>query len=311
MPETHAHPHPHGHSHGAQSARREDERRHLGLTLVLVIGVLAAEVVGGLMSHSLALLTDAVHMLTDVSALVLSLFALRWAARPADRVRTYGYHRLEILAALANGAVLTVLSAFVGYEAYKRLANPQPVHAGTAVLFAAIALVGNGTGLYFLEKSRHSLNTRAAFVHVLGDTLASVAVIVGALVMRATQWWWLDPVLSLVIGVLIIVGAVQVVREAVDVLLEGAPRHLDCGVISADLKAVDGVVAVHDLHVWTITSGMYALSAHVVVDPEALGRNDALLVALKDRLRQAHGVDHTTIQIESAAYAHPSSDEIH
>ncbi len=300
-----SHGHAHTHSH------RASEAQNLTATLALVVAVLAAEAIGGWLTNSLALLSDAAHMLTDVSALVLSLMALRFARRPADEQRTYGYHRWEILAALFNGAALLVLSILIGWSAYHRLAAPPEVQASRVIIFAGVAFLGNGAGLLLLARVRGSLNARAAYVHILGDTLASLGVIVASLVMRATHWFWLDPLLSIGIALFIVVGAVHIVREAVDVLLEAVPGHLQCASITADMRTVAGVVAVHDLHVWTITSGMVALSAHVVVEKNALEKSDAVLLALKERLHQTHGIDHTTIQIESAAYAHASGDDVH
>ncbi|MCE9671435.1 cation diffusion facilitator family transporter [Myxococcus stipitatus] len=258
---------------------------------------------GGWLTHSLALMSDAGHMLTDVSALALSLVALWFAEKPADVKKTYGYYRMEILSALLNGVLLLGITAFILYEAWERFQTPQPVSLGPMAVVAGVGLVANLGALAFLHQT-HSMNVRGAFLHVLGDTLSSVGVLIGAGIMALTGWFVVDAVISAVISVVIVVGAVRLVRDAVDVLMEAVPAHVDMPQVRELLLRVPGVTAVHDLHVWTISSGVYALSAHLVVLDPMVCNNDEILSAVKHDLYDRFGIDHTTIQIESETYAH-------
>ncbi|HVE85221.1 MAG TPA: cation diffusion facilitator family transporter [Myxococcales bacterium] len=308
--EHHHHPHGKGHGHahgppgkGGRGEERSRDRRRLGQALCLTAVILVAEAVGGWVSNSLALLSDAGHMLTDVSALALSLVALWLAEKPATLKKTYGFYRTEILSALANGVTLLGITAFILYEAYQRIRVPEPVQVGTAALVAGVALVANGVALRFLHQS-HSMNVRGAFLHVLGDALASLGVLLGMGLLWLTGWSWVDPVVSVGISVIIVWGAFQLVRDAVDVLLEAVPAHVDLDAVKTILGKVEGVTAVHDLHVWTISSGIYALSAHLVVLDPMVCNNDQILSAVKHELYDRFGIDHTTIQIESETYAH-------
>lgn len=299
--------HAHAHAHSVASARARHERgRDAGrlVRALLLTGTIAiAELVGGLVSNSLSLLSDAGHMLVDVSALALSLLALFFALRPADPKKTYGYYRAEILSALVNGVVLLGMTGFIVFEALERLSRPEPVRLGPALIVSAVGLVANVVALLVLHPS-HSLNVRGAYLHVLGDTLSSVGVLVGLGLMWLTGWTRIDPLISLLIALIIVVGAVRLLRESVDVLLEAVPKHVDLEAVRAILAAVPEVRGVHDLHVWTISSGIYALSAHLVVDEPTVCENDRILTAVKHKLIEEFGIDHTTIQIESSAYAH-------
>jgi cobalt-zinc-cadmium efflux system protein len=282
----------------------------MGGALALTVGIAVLEAVGGWLTHSLALLSDAGHMLTDVSALALALLALWFAGRPADLRRSYGYVRLEILSALVNGVLLLGITLLIVFEAFSRLrdAHPPEVHLLPMAVVAGIGLCANLGALAFLHRS-HSLNARAAFLHVVGDTLSSVGVLVGAGVMALTGWRWVDPGLSLIISVVIVVGSWRLLRDAVDVLLEAVPAHVDLEAVRVLLERAQGVVAVHDLHVWTLSSGLYALSAHLVVLDPMVCNNDQILSAVKHELLGRYGIDHTTIQIESETYAH--AGEVH
>lgn len=313
-----AHSHQHAHAaheqahHEAAHKRSEvSSMRRLGVSLAVTAGIMVAEAVGGWISGSLALISDAGHMLTDVAALALSLLAVFFGSRPADLKRTFGFRRLEVLAAQLNVAGLVVLTGWIGWEAIDRLRSPNP-HIGIAVMasIAALGLVGNLVVLAWLHGD-HSLNTRSAFLHVLGDAISSVAVLVGAGIMWVRpDLAWIDPVLSLFIALLILWGAWRLVLEISDILMEAAPRHLDVEEISRLMETADeGVVAVHDLHVWTISSGLYALSAHLVIHADSIGRNDAILTSVKSSLCKRYGIDHTTLQIESVDYAHV--DDVH
>jgi cobalt-zinc-cadmium efflux system protein len=292
-------------AHGAGTSLRR-----LSISLALTATIMLAEAVGGWISGSLALLSDAAHMLTDAGALGLALVAAFLATRPADDKRTFGYRRAEVLGAQMNVGALAVLAVWIAWEAIDRIRHPAgppdlPVMAGVA----ALGLTANVSILWVLHKE-HTLNARSAFLHVLSDTVSSVAILAGAAAMSLRpDLWWIDPALSLAIAGLILWGAGRLVFEITDILMEAVPRHLDLGAVTRQMEGTDGVLAVHDLHIWSISSGLYALSAHVVVHAEAIGRNDEILTAVKGGLRRTYGIDHTTIQIESAAYAHV--DDVH
>lgn len=304
------HGHSHGHAHGRrartqgglQEERRADRARLIG-ALVATSVIAVAEGVGGYLTNSLALMSDAGHMVTDISAIALSLLALWFASKPANVKKTYGYYRLEILSALANGVLLLGITAFIVWEAWHRLRSPEPIKLGPMIAIASIGLVSNLISLAFLHRS-HSMTVHGAFLHVLGDTLSSVGVIVGAVVMYFTGWLAVDPIISVAISAVIIVGAYKLVRDAVDVLLEATPAHVDMEAVRKLLAEARGVTSVHDLHVWTISSGIYALSVHLVVENALSCNNDEILSAVKHQLLDRFGIDHTTIQIESETYAH-------
>ena len=305
----HLHDHDHEHAAGAHGAASAQSARRLGLSLLVTAGIMVAEAVGGILSGSLALVSDAGHMLTDVAALGLALLAVRFASRPADEKRTFGFRRAEVLAAQANVAALVVLTAWIAWEAVDRLRNPGArIQLGVMAGVAAVGLLANLVVLRWLHAD-HSLNARSAFLHVLGDAVSSVVVLAGAAAMWLEPGWtFIDPVLSLGISILILWGALRLSLEIADILMEAVPRHLAIDEVCGAMGGVEGVLAVHDLHVWTISSGHHALSAHVVVGEGDLGRNDAILDDVKGRLRERFGIDHTTIQIESARYAHLYDD---
>lgn len=278
---------------------RERSRVRLALTLALVVTYMAAEVVGGLLTNSLALLADAGHMLSDAASLALSLFAIRMARRPATTQRTFGYHRAEILSALVNGATLVAISIFIFIEAFERFRDPPAVMGGAMMAVACGGLVVNGVGLAVLHGARNeSLNVRGAWLHVLGDTLGSVGAIVAGLFIWWQGWRWMDPLASVAIGVLILYSSWSLLKQSVSVLMEHAPGHIDVDAVRAAMVEVDGVVGVHDLHVWTITTGLESLSAHVSVtaDLPAAG----VLRRLQGELRERFGLDHVTLQLEPA-----------
>jgi cobalt-zinc-cadmium efflux system protein len=270
------------------------------LKLVLLITALfmLAEVVGGVAAKSLALLADAGHMLTDVAAIGLALFASRLARRPATREKTFGYLRLEILAALVNGAALFVIAGGIVWEAVRRLGQPLDVRPGILFGVAVVGLIANIVAMRILHRGGghdHSLNIRGAYLHILSDMLGSVGAIVAGVVIFVTGWNAVDAVVSIVIALLILVSAWRLVKESVDVLLEGTPAHISLDDVQARLAEIPGVSNVHDLHVWTVTSGVVAMSGHVVVgDPD---RNQQVLEAAQHRL-EALGIGHITMQIE-------------
>jgi cobalt-zinc-cadmium efflux system protein len=296
--------HHHAHVPGAPVPGARSVRR-MALSLGLTAAVMVAEAVGGLLSGSLALVSDAGHMLTDAAALGLALVAMILAARPADPRRTFGFRRAEVLAAQLNVGFLIVLSGWIGYEAIERLRAPHgDIDLPLMAAIAGLGLAGNVAILFWLHED-HSLNARSAFLHVLSDAIASVAVLTGAGVMFVNpNLRWIDPALSLGIALLILWGAGRLILEITHILMEGVPPHLDLEAVTASMCGAAGVVAVHDLHIWTISSGLYALSAHVVVDSHAVGRNDHILHDVKERLRRLYGIDHTTLQIESVEYEH-------
>lgn len=287
------------HTHSDAAALRQQDRRALGAALGLTIVFLGVEVVGGLLSGSLALLADAGHLATDVAALGLALFALRLADRPPTAAKTFGYRRTEILAALANGVALVGISLVVGIEAVGRIADPQPIRSGLMLAVASAGLLANlVAGALLLRGRKRSLNIRGAFLHVVGDALGSLGAIVAALVIASTGWLAVDALVALAIAGLILVSAWQLVRESVDVLMEATPRHVDVAELERAIRSVPGVRDVHDLHVWTLTSGYHAMSAHVDVAADADGH--AILHALSDLASRRFGIGHTTFQLEVA-----------
>jgi len=294
----HDHDHRHGHAHGhaGLSGRRTEQRRRLRWVLAITALFMGAEVAGGIIADSLALLADAAHMFTDVAAIGLSLFAMHMARRPPSLEKTYGYVRMEILAALANGAVLLVLAGVIAWEAWQRLAAPVEVDALVLMVVAGMGLVVNIVGATLLHAhAQHSLNVRGAYLHVLGDLLGSVGALTAGGIILLTGWYPADSIVSVFIALLILVSAWRLLREATDVLLEAAPRHIDVGKVRAALEAVPELHDVHDLHVWTLTSGFVALSGHGVIDDPA--HHARVLADIRTALAD-FGIEHVTFQIE-------------
>jgi cobalt-zinc-cadmium efflux system protein len=284
------------HDHGRH---RDDQgsTRRLSLTLALVLAYMGVEIVGGLMADSLALLADAGHMLSDAGALGLTLFAMRFARRPPTSQRTYGSHRAEILAALANGATLVAVAIYIFVEAVARFRTPPEVQGGLMLAVAAGGLVVNAAGLLILRSGRRvNLNMEGAWLHVLTDALGSLQAIVAGALIWAFGWQWADPVASVLIGLLVVYSAWSLLRRATSVLMESAPGHLDVDEIRGALLELPHVTAVHDLHIWTITSGFVALSAHLTC-PGA-DQHEAALQAARTLLQARFGIGHTTIQID-------------
>jgi cobalt-zinc-cadmium efflux system protein len=304
------------HDHDHQAARgveRAGEQRRLVLALCLALVAMVAEAAGGWFANSLALMSDAAHMIADAGAIGLSLFALRIGSRPADLKRTYGYYRLEILAALVNGALLLAIAAGIAVEGYHRLMNPQPVHVAVVVGLACFGIVLNASGMWITHAGeRASMNLRSTFLHLAGDLLNSIGVLLSAAIIHFTGQLAADPIISFLIAATIVWSAIRLCKEAVDVLLEGAPRHIPVGEVSGALESVPGVNAVHDLHVWTITSGMVALSCHIVVTCEGpdCRTHDQILTDAKAVLREKFAIEHTTIQFESPSYRHDGHQEV-
>lgn len=286
--------HPHGQPHGM--VHRGQEAGRLKWVLAITAVFMVAEVVGGILARSLALLADAGHMFTDVAALALSLVAMRLARKGPSPEKTYGYVRLEILAALVNGATLLVIAGLIIVEAWERFRTPVEVNGVMMMAVATLGLGVNVAGLLLLHRhAAENLNVRGAYLHVLGDLLGSVGAIGAGTVILLTGWMPADPLISVLIAALILMGAWNLVKEAADVLLEAAPSHIDVSQVVAELDAIEGLEEVHDVHVWTLTSGFVALSAHGVIDePE---RHSSVLEEVQRRMRD-RGIEHVTFQIE-------------
>ena len=277
----------------------------LKVAFALTCVVLAVELLGGLISHSLALLSDAGHVLTDVFALGLAWFAVAQSNRPADSQRSYGYHRVSILAALVNSVTLIVIA--IAYEAIRRLAYPEPVQGGIVIITALVAIAINLFVAFGLRGESRSLNVRAALMHVIGDLGASAGVVVAGIVILLTGWLYIDPLLSLGIAVLIAFGAWRIVRETVNLLMEGTPAEIDLVAVTKEITSTDLVTSMHDLHVWALSSEEVALSCHVVVGDHPLADAEHIVRDLEGRLCEKFAIGHTTIQVESC---HPCG-EIH
>ncbi len=295
----------HGNGH---KQNRDDYRRRLMIVLVITSVYFVAEVVGGLLTNSLALLSDAGHMLTDIAAMLVAIFAYLFAQRPANARKSYGYHRLEILAALFNGVALFSISGFIIWEAINRLRQPPAVGGEGLLIIAIGGLVVNLVAAAVLHRGHeHSLNMRAVFYHVLGDTLGSVAAIVAGVLILLYKWQIADPILAILISILILFSAYSLLREAVDVLLEATPKHIDVEEIRLALLEINGVTEIHDLHVWTITSGNISLSCHVVLQQcdFCCGKLEEIRTVLHDRFK----ILHQTVQIETDELA--AEEELH
>lgn len=284
-------------AHDHREHSRTAPHRTLLTVLLLTFAYMLAEVVGGYYTNSLALLSDAGHMLTDVAAIALSLLALRFASRPATPRKTYGFYRLEILAALANGVILLGLSALICSEAWERFQRPEQVDAWPLVFVSSGGLVVNLFSAWLLSRpQKENLNLRGAFLHVIGDLFGSVAAILAGVAIILRGWMWADPLFSVVISVLIIYSAWRLVSDAVNVLLEGTPSHINPAGVEEAIRTVAGVRDVHDLHIWTITSDRHALTAHVVIDD--LGESYRILRELRLLLSDRFLLTHSTIQLE-------------
>ncbi len=287
------------HEHGHGSQRRDAKSlKRLKIALVLTAFYMVAEAIGGWLANSLALLADAGHMLTDAAALTLTLGAIWFASRPANARKTYGYYRMEILAALLNGIVLILISLWVIYEAWHRISTPPEVKGFELTIIAVGGLLINLICVWLLHSDhKHDLNMRGAWLHVVGDALGSVTAIIAGILIISFGWVWADAVSSLLISLIIIYGSWNLIGETVNVLLEGTPLHIDLAAVEEEILAANGVNAVHDLHVWTITSGLDALSAHVRHDKDIA--QTELLKNLRQNLHDKFGIDHLTIQMET------------
>jgi cobalt-zinc-cadmium efflux system protein len=313
---SHGHDHA-GHDHSAHSHGNGGHGHHhhhtgsggLKGALILTSLVLVAEVVGGLVSNSLTLLADAGHMATDVAALALSLFVAWLARQPSSPQKTYGYLRWEILAAFFNGAALLLISGAIVWEAISRLRHPEPVATGLMLIVALVGLAMNLWSARMLHAgAEHSLNVRGAYLHVLSDLLGSAAAVIAALFIRFKGWTIADPITSIVMTLLIVRGSWSLLRESIDILLEATPSHIDIVALRQSLQSIDHIESVHDLHVWTLTSGVVAMSAHAhVADP---AHHQTALEAMTRSLA-AQGINHVTIQIEGKPLEECAPENVH
>lgn len=306
--DVHAHDHDHEHSHAHGIGHHHhgpNNRRGLTIALGITSSILILEFVGGLLTNSLALLSDSGHMLSDAASLALSLVAMWFAAKPAAPNKTYGYYRFEILAALFNGATLFLIAGFIIWEAYHRFLNPPVVSSGSMMLIASIGLLANLASAWVLVRKsdvKNNINVRSAYLHVLGDALGSVGAILAGLIMLLFKWYIADPIISVLVALLILRSAWGVIKQAVHILMEGTPITINSEAVKQSLLVIEGVRDVHDLHIWTITSGLDSLTCHLLVAEDADDR--AILQQAVDLLERDYKIKHATIQVETSRLQH-------
>ncbi len=284
----------------------ESTEKSFILSLSLTAVIFIAELIGGIWTGSLALISDSAHVFLDVFALGISFIAMRYAAKPPDTRHTYGFHRFEVLAALVNGVTLVVIALVIFYESYKRFFNPGEIKSGYMLIIAFVGLVVNLLVAFILRKESHAghdhgpqdINVHSAYLHVIGDTLSSVGVIIAAVVISFTNWLWLDPVISIIIGIIILSGAYRVSRNALHILLEGTPDDLEVSSVQSSLESFLDVDEIHDLHIWNICSGHVALSAHIVTRVDTIFQRETMLMGIKKLLIDKYRIEHVTLQIE-------------
>ena len=283
----------HNHTH------RGEERTKLVLACALTGTMFIVEGIAGFLTNSLALLSDAGHMLTHMIALLISLGAIMFASRPPTARKTYGFYRLEILAALFNGATLFLITIWIFFHAYKRIINPEPVASGHMLIVAIVGLLVNLACAYILKTSHGSLNIKSAFMHMMADTFSSLVVVFGAIIMHYTQWYMLDPALSILICIIILVWSYQLITESVDILLEATPKDVDLENVVKSISELDEIEGVHDVHIWTITSGMYAMSAHIYIKDIMVSETQQIMSNINTLVNEKFSIGHTVIQFES------------
>ncbi len=281
------------------------ESKNLRIALFLTGTFLLVEFIGGILTNSLALLADAGHMLVDFLSLLVSYLALSLALKPATKERTFGLYRLEILAALFNGITLAIICFFIFREAYNRLLNPATINESGMLLIASIGLLVNALAIYFLRQGE-TLNLKSALVHVLGDAFSSLAIIIGGIVIYFSGYYLIDPLLSIVISLIIFYSAYKVTLEAVNILMEASPKDIEIDNLVSRLKQIPGILDLHDLHIWTITSGIHALSAHLLLNDQLISEADRIIREVEKVLLKEFGIAHTTLQIESQSCANNS-----
>ena len=297
-----SHHHSHDHHH---DFNRENNKKGLIIALLITVGILLLEFFGGLMTNSLALLSDSGHMLSDASSLALSLIAIWFAAKPASPNKTYGFYRFEILAALFNGVTLFVIAGFIIWEAVQRFFNPPTVASGSMMLIASIGLFANLLSAWVLMRKgdvKHNVNVRSAYLHVIGDALGSVGAIAAGFIMWLFGWYIADPIISILVALLILKGAWGVLKHSIHILMEGTPVTIDQNEVKKALKSIEGVKDVHDLHIWTITSGLDSLSCHILIEDHQ--DSQKVLQAAIHMIEEKFKILHTTIQIETSQIHH-------
>lgn len=289
--------HHHGHSHGTKNKKR------LIAAMAIIGSWMFVELVGAIWTGSLALLADATHMLSDFLNLLISFVAIVFATRAATKKRTFGYHRLEILAALANGLALIGVSVYIIYEAIDRFANPSVIHSGPMIVIAAIGLIANIGALIVLtgDSAKSNLNMRGAYLHVLGDTLGSISAIAAGIIMLVFQWYWVDPLLSILISILIAVTAVRLLKDTLHVLMEGTPDQVHIDEVESELLKIKGVTSVHHLHIWSLSSEVHSFSCHLVLDVTNIDQQQQITQQVNDWVKDHLHIDRCTVQVETSA----------
>ncbi len=312
IPNNHLNGNPHEHQQKRQHANSPHSQSHthefrsygrsrLLITIILTAAMMAGEIAGGLISGSLALLSDAGHMLTHAFALLISFLAILYSSRPATKEKSFGFYRSEILAALFNGFTLIIITGFIIWEAYKRISNPRPVSVLEMIIIAAVGLAVNiATALILYKASRESLNIRSAFIHMIGDTASSVGVVIGGVIIYFTGYYIIDPILSIVIAILILVWAISLIRDSVRILMESTPKNIDSGGLKENMiSEFENVKNIHDLHIWEITTGMYCMTAHIIINDMNVSETRELLLDIGDFLEDKYNIRHPIIQFET------------
>lgn len=290
----------HMHSSGEDHVHGKPGGRFLAAALVATLSLVAAELAGGYLGHSIALTGDAVHNLSDVPTILISWLAVRWSERPADADKTFGYRRAGVLAAFTNAVLLIVVALGLFWEAAGRFVHPVAVHEQWMIALSLVALVLNGGITLGLIRGRRDLNLRALLIHNLGDAFSNVGILAGALLIRSTGSLWIDPLIGILIGGLVLWSSMGILRESGHILLEGLPRHMKLQDVAHEILHVPGVHEVHDVHIWTLGPGQHALSCHVRIPDMHMERSEKILVTIRRRLADEFGIGHTTIQFERA-----------
>lgn len=296
----HAHSHDHGHDHGHEHAHPPMRPAILAWAMAATLGLVAAEVFGGILGHSVALLNDAVHNLSDVPALGISWLAMRWAQRPADSEKTFGYHRAGTLAAFTNAVLLVILALWLGYESIDRLRSPVEVVESWMIWTSLAALAVNGGITLALVRGHADLNLRAILIHNFGDALSNIAIIVGAVVIHYTQAHWIDPLLGLGIGILVLYSSIGILRDSAHILLEGRPKSAGIEEVARAILSVEPVKEVHDIHIWSLGGSHNALSCHARIPDMHMDECEKILITIRKKLSEEFEIEHCTVQLERA-----------
>ncbi|MFD0678050.1 MULTISPECIES: cation diffusion facilitator family transporter [unclassified Paenibacillus] len=302
---THGHNHDHGHSHHQHLPSSEGNRKGLTIALIITASIMLLEFFGGIVTNSLALLSDSGHMLSDAASLLLSLIAIGFASRPASPSKTFGYLRFEILAALFNGVTLFVVAIFIMWEAYHRFLQPPVVASGSMMIIAAVGLLANLASAWSLMRKgdvKNNMNLRSAYLHIISDALGSIGAIVAGLLMLAFSWYIADPIISVIVSLLILKSAWGVIKHSIHILMEGTPSSLNQDAVREALEGIAGVVDVHDLHIWTITSGLDSLSCHLLIEDNQDSQH--ILQQAIQQLEERFQIQHATIQVETSRIHH-------